>query len=102
MGISYNAQERVFRLDTPHSTYLIGIVDEDGFLGHIYYGKRIPDDNMHYLLRVCSGSYTPFREKGDQAGFLNDLPVNTPAAAWEISGNPACGWRQRKASRPAA
>lgn len=75
MGISYNAQERVFRLDTPHSTYLIGIVDEDGFLGHIYYGKRIPDDNMHYLLRVCSGSYTPFREKGDQAGFLNDLPV---------------------------
>lgn len=75
MGISYNAQERVFRLDTPHSTYLIGIVDEEGFLGHIYYGRRIPDDNMHYLLRVCSGSYTPFREKGDQAGFLNDLPV---------------------------
>ena len=82
MGISYNAQERVFRLDTPHSTYLIGIVDEDGFLGHIYYGKRIPDDNMHYLLRVCRW--------------------NTPAAAWEISGNPACGWRQRKASGLAA
>lgn len=78
MSIAYNEQERVFRLDTPHSTYLIGIVDDEGFLGHLYYGRRIPDDNMQYLLRICSGKYTPFRDKGDQVGFLDSLPMEYP------------------------
>ena len=46
MSIFYNQQQRVFRMDTPGSTYLISIVDEEGFLCHTYYGRRIPDDNM--------------------------------------------------------
>ena len=33
MSISYLQEERVFRLDTPGSTYLIALVDEEGFLG---------------------------------------------------------------------
>ena len=78
MSVSYNEKEKVFRLDTPGSTYLIGLVDEEGFLGHIYYGRRIPDDNMHYMLRVCSGNYVPFRDKGDQVSFLGDLPTEYP------------------------
>lgn len=76
MAISYNEQERVFRLDTPHSTYLIGIVDEKGFLGHMYYGRRIPDDNMQYLMRIFSSKgYVPYKEKGDQVSFLDNLPT---------------------------
>ena len=51
MAISFNEQQKVFRLDTPHTTYLIGIVDDEDFLGHIYYGPRIPDDDMQYLKR---------------------------------------------------
>ena len=78
MSVSYNQQERVFRMDTPGSTYLIGIVDEAGFLGHLYYGRRIPDDNMQYLLRGCAGNGTPFRERGDQVSFLGDLPTEYP------------------------
>ena len=78
MGISYNDREKVFRLDTPHSTYLIGIVDEEGFLGHLYYGRRIPDDNMHYLLRNCANHAVPFRKKGDQISFLDSLPSEYP------------------------
>ena len=75
MSVSYNEKERVFRLDTPGSTYLIGLVDEEGFLGHIYYGKRIPDDNMQYLLRIGPGKQTPYRERGDQVSFLGELPT---------------------------
>ncbi len=52
MGISYNSQERVFRLETAHTTYLIGIAGEEGFLGHVYYGPQLPDDNMQYLMRL--------------------------------------------------
>lgn len=80
MSIFYNEQERIFRLDTPHSTYLIGIVDEEGFLGHVYYGKRIPDDNMQYLLRIFSANYVPFKKKGDQVSFLDNLPTEYPGS----------------------
>ncbi len=41
MGILYNEKDRVFKLDTPKSTYMIGIVDKENFVGHIYYGKKI-------------------------------------------------------------
>lgn len=75
MNVSYNEQEKMFRLDTPNSTYLIGILDEEKFITHVYYGKRIPDDNMQYLLRIFSSNYVPFQNLGDQVSFLDSLPV---------------------------
>ncbi len=78
MAISYNEQDRIFQLDTPHSTYLIGIVDEEGFLAHLYYGRRIPDDDMRYLLRLDSDPYVPYRQNRDQVSFLNSLPTEYP------------------------
>ena len=77
MGIYYNQEERVFRLDTPGSTYLISIVDEEGFLCHTYYGRRIPDDNMGYLLRLPAGG-VDFRNNGRQADLMGCLPVEYP------------------------
>ena len=77
MGISYNQEERAFRLDTPGSTYLISIVDEEGFLCHTYYGRRIPDDNMGYLLRLPAGGMD-FRNNGRQADLMGCLPVEYP------------------------
>ena len=95
MGIYYNQEERVFRLDTPGSTYLISIVDEEGFLCHTYYGRRIPDDNMGYLLRLPAGG-TDFRNNGRQADLMG------PATAWETSGRAASRRRRRRATGPAA
>ncbi len=46
MSISYNGENRVFRLDTPHTTYLMGLVGSEDLLGHIYYGPSIPDNDM--------------------------------------------------------
>ena len=76
MGISFNAQERVFRLETPGSAYLIALIDEAGFLAHAYYGRSIPDDNMQYLTRSLSDQ--PFREMGRQLDYLNNLPMEYP------------------------
>ena len=50
--ITYHEQERIFKLDTPNTSYLIGIVDEENFIGHIYYGKRLKDADASYLLRT--------------------------------------------------
>ena len=59
MGIKYYEQERVFKLDTKASSYLIGIVDEENFVGHIYYGKKIEDYNLQYLLRIEEAPFVP-------------------------------------------
>lgn len=42
MGISYIDEQRIFKLDTEKSTYIIQIYDE-GYLLNLYYGKKIPD-----------------------------------------------------------
>ena len=39
MNITYNEKNRIFKLDTPHTSYCIGVVDEENFLGHVYYGR---------------------------------------------------------------
>lgn len=41
MAITYFEKERIFKLDTPASSYVIGIVDKENFVGHVYYGKKL-------------------------------------------------------------
>lgn len=66
-------------MDTPHTTYLTGIVDEEGFLGQIYYGPRIPDDNMRCLLRLDEPPYVPSQNIGERASFYDVFPFEYPA-----------------------
>lgn len=79
MPISYNEQERVFRLDTPHTTYLCGLAGSENFLGHIYYGPSIPDDNMAYLLRLEERPGTPDNNPRERASFYDCFPFEYPA-----------------------
>lgn len=47
MGITFNEKERIFKLDTPNTSYVLGVGDEFGHLVHIYYGKKIAStDNL--------------------------------------------------------
>ena len=39
MAIRYIEQDRTFWLDTEHTSYLLAIVDQENFVGHIYYGQ---------------------------------------------------------------
>lgn len=36
----------IFKLDTPNTSYILGIVDEEGFVGHFYYGALLNDYNL--------------------------------------------------------
>jgi len=79
MSISYNGKNRVFRLDTPHTTYLMGLVGSESFLGHIYYGPTIPDDDMRYLLRTDEKPGTPDSNPRERASFYDAFPFEYPA-----------------------
>ncbi len=45
MPITFNEEKRIFKIDSLDSTYAIGIFEQN-FLVHLYYGKKIPDDNL--------------------------------------------------------
>ena len=34
MGITYNEQSRIFKLDTPNTSYILGVEDTFGYLLH--------------------------------------------------------------------
>ena len=46
MAIRYIEQDRTFWLDTEHTSYIMAVVDEENFVGHVYYGQ-IPKAHRH-------------------------------------------------------
>ena len=83
MGIIYDETGRVFKLDTLHTSYMMGIADEEGFLGHIYYGKRISACDVSYLLRIQE---CPPKTTGTGFPSWMPFPWNIPPTESGISG----------------
>ncbi|MCM1262370.1 MAG: alpha-galactosidase [Butyrivibrio sp.] len=75
MNISFNTKERIFKLDTEHTSYCIGIVDEENFVGHVYYGRKIESDDLAYLLRTREAPFVPSNNMRDRASFLDTFPM---------------------------
>ena len=49
MGILFHEQAGIFKLDALDTSYIIGIFDDEKFVSHLYYGKRIIDSDVNYL-----------------------------------------------------
>lgn len=79
MPISYNSDLRVFRLDTPRTTYLMALAGSENFLGHLYYGPSVPDDELRALLRLEEKPFTPDENPGERATFYDAFPFEYPA-----------------------
>lgn len=75
MGITYLKDNKTFKIDTKNSTYMIAIVDEEQFIGHVYYGKRIEDEEMSYLLRIYEPPYVPTKNNRDRGSFYDTFPT---------------------------
>ncbi len=76
MGISFLEKEKLFKLDTPNTTYVIGIVGSEGFLGHAYYGEKIEDVcGADALMRICENPFTPDTNARDRLSFLDCFPM---------------------------
>lgn len=76
--ITYYEKERVFKLDTPNTSYMIGIVDEENFVGHIYYGKRLKDAEASYLMRTQEPPFVPSVNNRERCSFYDCFPFEYP------------------------
>ncbi len=78
--ITYQEKERIFKLDTPNTSYMIGIVDEENFIGHIYYGKRLKDTDAAYLLRTDEPPFVPSKNNRERCSFYDCFPFEYPTS----------------------
>lgn len=78
MAIRYNEKTKSFQLDTKAASYVIGIVDTEGFVGHAYFGKKLGDDDVTYLMRTEENPFTPERNARDRLSFLDCFPMEYP------------------------
>ncbi|HOO28551.1 MAG TPA: glycoside hydrolase family 36 N-terminal domain-containing protein, partial [Lachnospiraceae bacterium] len=78
MGISYNEKEMIWKLDTPHASYIICAADTERFLLHAYYGKKISDDAVGYLTRIYEPPFVPSVNNRDRGAFLDAAPMEYP------------------------
>lgn len=78
MAIDYQQENRIFTLNTKHTTYQMK-VDDFGFLLHLYYGGKI-SGNMDYLLTFYDRGFSgnPFDVGNDRTYSLDVLPQEYP------------------------
>ena len=78
MAITYNEQLEIFKLDTANTSYMIGIVDEEQFVGHIYYGAQIRMQDAAYLMRTAENPLVPSINNRERCSFLDTFPMEYP------------------------
>ncbi len=69
----------IFKLDTLNTSYVIGVVDEEKFLGHIYYGQRLNDYHLAHVLRIQENPFVPSKNNRDRVSFLDSFSMEYPA-----------------------
>lgn len=78
MSISFDARNQIFWLNTPRSTYAIGVMEGEKLLGHLYYGAKIPPDDVRFLSRVGDTLSSPADRPGDRLKFHDAFPMEYP------------------------
>ena len=80
MAIRYIEQDRTFWLDTEHTSYLLAIVDQENFVGHVYYGQKLQyTENTPapvYLLRTGEALFVPSQNNRERVSFLDSFPMS--------------------------
>lgn len=77
MGIVFNEKSKVFLLNTPNTTYGVAIAD-DQYLLHLYYGKRLEEEDIRYLLREDEPPFLPSSNLREKNSFLDCAPMEYP------------------------
>ena len=72
MPIQYDAERRIFKLDSASTSYVLQIGPFD-YLLHLYYGAKIPDTDLAYLAYTCRHSSISPRVTMDEPYFSKDV-----------------------------
>ena len=76
MSIRFDEEKHLFQLDTPNTSYILGV--QDSYLLHFYYGKKLLPGDVSYLARTNEPPYTPERNLRDKLSFLDSAPFEYP------------------------
>lgn len=75
--IRFDERNKVFLLNTENTSYAIAIVD-DRYVEHLYYGAKLEETNLRYLLREDEAPFTPLTNKRETGAFLDCAPMEYP------------------------
>ena len=82
MAIRYIEQDRTFWLDTEHTSYIMAVVDEENFVGHVYYGQKLQYTEGTpapvYLMRTGEAPFVPSKNNRERVSFLDSFPMEYP------------------------
>ena len=97
--IRYNEQEKVFHIQTRNTSYVFYISDFNS-LEHLYYGKKVPDDNVKYIgnRQIYGHLAHESRESrafttsvlGMEISPFNSGDIRTPSVVYNCGGNVDC------------
>ena len=85
MAIGYYKEQKIFKLDTENTTYMIGLTPE-GYVGHVYYGRYVESADAAYLLRTGEHPYTL-----DLCQYFGQKKSKDYAAFFSSSSSFCCG-----------
>lgn len=77
INIFYNEKDKAFKLRANNTDYIMKVCEE-GYLAHVYYGNKVPDEDLTYLLRLDESPFTPATNDRDRASFMDTLPFEYP------------------------
>ena len=84
MDIRYLENERIFKIDTEHVSYVMAVMDDEKFLEHVYFGKRVGDSDLRYLLRYQENPFLPSTNNGERGKVLACMKHELPG---ELNGD---------------
>ena len=71
-------------LHTQNTTYAIAVT-EDKYVNHLYYGKKLEDTDIRYLLREDEAPFTPGVNRREKNSYLDLLRWSIRKVEWEIT-----------------
>ena len=87
MSVRYIESKKTFLLQTKNSTYQMKVSDY-GYLLHLYYGERLEDEDLSYLIQLQDRGFSP---NPNEAG--NDRTFSLDFLPQEFSSDGSCDYR---------
>ncbi len=76
MSIIFQESTRTFRLNAKNTIYMFKILDDEGFMAHAYWGKKLSDTDASYIVRRIPSPSVMERER---ATILDTMPQEFPS-----------------------
>jgi alpha-galactosidase len=88
MAISYNEETKTFHLKAKDTSYVMQLIN-DGYLAHLYWGKKINEYNHSRQVQYRDRGFSPNPIPSDRTFSLDTLPQEYPAYGNTDFRNPA-------------